>query len=301
MNIIENNENYVNIPCFGNTVVGWYKYVNEVNKIPKLSADEEKALFTRIREGDEAAKKELFVHNLSVPIECLSSYKFFLKSDIERFHDYAQIANIALLQAIEHYDPESDARFSTYAFTIIRHCIIKEDRKNRPFILTKYTYDKYVEICKARKNNSSRYANDMTTEELSEITGIAEEEISTLLDSMENTVSIDVTEADKTEIALLDAKAYRDYEENGGFAEKIIEDDIVAKLYQGVEQLPEEENFTIEHRYELTSHGEKQREMTLQEIGDRLGKTRQAVAYIEKKAIIHLRAFLEEEGYTTYA
>ena len=96
-------------------------YLQEVYKIPLLSADEERELAIRIKQGEGLARYALIEANLRLVI---SIAKKFLGLGLT-FQDLIQEGNIGLMEAVEKFDHLRGCRFATYATWWIRQSIIR--------------------------------------------------------------------------------------------------------------------------------------------------------------------------------
>lgn len=96
-------------------------YLQEVYKIPLLSADEERDLAIRIKSGESEAREYLIEANLRLVI---SIAKKFLGLGLT-FQDLIQEGNIGLMEAVEKFDHTRGCRFATYATWWIRQSIIR--------------------------------------------------------------------------------------------------------------------------------------------------------------------------------
>jgi RNA polymerase primary sigma factor len=96
-------------------------YLQEVYKIPLLTADEERDLAIRIKRGEGAARRALIEANLRLVI---SIAKKFLGLGLT-FQDLIQEGNIGLMEAVEKFDHNRGCRFATYATWWIRQSIIR--------------------------------------------------------------------------------------------------------------------------------------------------------------------------------
>lgn len=94
-------------------------YLKEISDIPLLTAEEEIELANRIKEDDEAARRQLILANLRLVI---STAKKYTNRDIALL-DLIEEGNIGLIKAVEKFDPEKGCRFSTYAVWWIKQAI----------------------------------------------------------------------------------------------------------------------------------------------------------------------------------
>ncbi len=96
-------------------------YLNEIGRIPLLTADEEVSLAKRIEMGDLSAKQKLAESNLRLVVSIAKRY-------IGRglpFLDLMQEGNFGLLRAVEKFDYRKGFKFSTYATWWIRQAITR--------------------------------------------------------------------------------------------------------------------------------------------------------------------------------
>ncbi|GJM44900.1 MAG: RNA polymerase sigma factor [Gemmatimonadota bacterium] len=94
-------------------------YLQEINQVQLLTADEEKELAREIRVGDQAARERMIRANLRLVVSIAKNY-------INRglsFMDLIEEGNLGLLKAVERFDPDEQCRFSTYATWWIKQSI----------------------------------------------------------------------------------------------------------------------------------------------------------------------------------
>ena len=94
-------------------------YLREINETPLLTADEEKELARRIQTGDAEARERLVRANLRLVVNLARAYAG-RGVDIS---DLIAEGNLGLLRAAEAFDPDMNTRFSTYAAYWIRQSI----------------------------------------------------------------------------------------------------------------------------------------------------------------------------------
>ena len=87
----------------------------DTSKLPILKEEEKKALFERIKAGDQEAKEEYIKGNLRL---VLSVIRRFSNSN-ENADDLFQIGCVGLIKAINNFNTELDVKFSTYAVPMI--------------------------------------------------------------------------------------------------------------------------------------------------------------------------------------
>src|SRR3954462_3128172 len=99
---------------------GLHLYLNQINRVPLLSAEREKELARRlIRENDPAARDEMVGANLRLVVNIAKNYANRGLS----LQDLIEEGNIGLLKAVEGFNPKMNIRFSTYASWWIKQAI----------------------------------------------------------------------------------------------------------------------------------------------------------------------------------
>src|ERR1043166_344022 len=96
----------------GTVQSGLQLYLRQINELPLLTADEEKALARRIiNDNDPAARERMVRSNLRLVVNIA---KHYVNRGLS-LQDLIEEGNIGLLKAVEGFDPENGSRFSTYA------------------------------------------------------------------------------------------------------------------------------------------------------------------------------------------
>lgn len=99
-------------------------FFRSIKKTRLLTADEEKALAWRIRRGDRQARNKLVTKNLGLVVGVAKRYWHGVKH--LRILDLIQAGNMGLIKAAERFKPRKGTRFSTYATYWIRQQISRE-------------------------------------------------------------------------------------------------------------------------------------------------------------------------------
>lgn len=121
------SEETLSIPAGENTDNYVQRYLEEIGKTPLLSAEEERELSKKIKEGDENAKAKFIEANLRLVVHFAKKYSGRGVS----FADLIQAGNIGLIKGVEKFDYQKGNRFSTYGGWWIRQEIQKELDKDR--------------------------------------------------------------------------------------------------------------------------------------------------------------------------
>ena len=180
--IIEEYEN--NIPTTNSVQL----YLQQINKIPLLTTEEELKLARLAQSGDEAARIKLIESNLRLVI---SIAKHYHNSSLS-FMDLVQEGNIGLTKAVSKFDCNKGYLFSTYASWWIRQTISRaiSDQSDMVRIPAniKEQYNKLSKIITCFWNENGR---EPTNVELSEITDLPIEQIEDIMEGQGGTLSLD--------------------------------------------------------------------------------------------------------------
>ncbi len=102
-------------------------FIDTAQGFPKpLSAEEEKAEFQKMKNGDKKAREKLVSHNLRLVAHIVKKYTNSLEAD-----DLLSVGTIGLIKAVDSFDSEKSVQFSTYAARCINNEILMLIRSNK--------------------------------------------------------------------------------------------------------------------------------------------------------------------------
>lgn len=158
----------------------------DTSKLPLLKEDEKKALFVRIKQGDEQAKEEYIKGNLRL---VLSVIKRFGNTN-ENMDDLFQIGCVGLIKAINNFNTELDVKFSTYAVPMIIGEIRRYMRDNSAIRVSRSLRDTAYKAIYAKENYVKRNLREPTIQEIATEIGIPKEEIVLAMDAIQTPMSL---------------------------------------------------------------------------------------------------------------
>ncbi len=249
-------------------------YLQEINEVALLTADEEKVLGARIQSGDLEAREHLIRANLRLVVSIAKMYN----DRGLNLQDLIAEGNIGLMKAAEKFDPEAGCRFSTYGTWWIKQSI----RRALTNTVKSVRVPGYMtEMISKWRNvaNELRYmlGRMPTVEEVAMELGIPKESWPLLKRTIESNqagqVSLDVMT--QTQDTVEDEKA-ADPEAT------MLHRDLLSRLDELLAVIDEREAQILRLRYGL---GEGADPMTLKEIGKVVGLTRERVRQIERDAL----------------
>jgi RNA polymerase sigma-32 factor len=272
-------------------------YLAEVSRHPVLTREEEHDLAVRYREtGDVEAAYKLVASNLRLVVKIANEYRRAAFQVL----DLVQEGNLGLMQAVKKYDPFKGVKLSSYAAWWIRAYIIRFLMENWRMVklgTTQAQRKLFFNLAKEREKLLAR-GIEPTPRLLAKNLEVEEQEVVEMSARMAgDDLSLDapVTLGDEEARG---SRMDRLPDASEPAADDQIGDDQLRRIFR--EKLDafagtitdEKERFIFAHRL-LPPEGREP--MTLQEIGDRYGLTRERARQIEARLTARLRGFLREE------
>ena len=230
-------------------------------------------LIEKAHQGDSDARALLVEENVGL-VWCIVRRYSGRGTEAE---DLFQIGSIGLLKAIDKFDLTYDVRFSTYAVPMISGEIRRFLRDGGMLKVSRSLKEISYKACQAKEEFTKKYNREPTIQELSEVSGIAKEE---LVEAMEASAEVEslhrpVYKKDGSEVELLEKLEKEEKTE-----EKIIDQMF---LYSLLEKLGKEERQLIYLRYFENK--------TQSETGKRLGMSQVQVSRLEKKILKRMKEY----------
>jgi RNA polymerase sigma-32 factor len=264
-------------------------YMAEVNRHPLLSREEEHALAVRFREtGDLQAAYKLVAANLRLVVKLAHQYH---RNPLSLL-DLVQEGNIGLMQAVKKYDPYRGVKLSTYAAWWIRAYILRYIMDNWKMVKLGTTEAQRKLFFKLRQEQDrlSNQGIDVTPKLLAERLDVTEQDIIEMDQRLgPDEVSLDAPLPDDSRTPRID----RMLPSHGPGVEEALGNEELKRLFrekvsQYAAGLKDKERFIFEHRL-MTDEP-----MTLQEIGDRYGVSRERARQLEAALIGRMRQFMRQ-------
>lgn len=254
-------------------------YMNEVNKIPLLTAEEETELAVKAKSGDKKASEKIVKANLRFVVKIANEY-LSVKNNTFEITDLINEGNIGLLSAVDHFDPSKGIKFISYAVWWIRQSILKAiGEHGRAIRLPQNKAYELSKIEKARKLVDSSLSEVERVSEIAKITGLKEKTVQELLFlsqgmvSLENPLDRKETDGDTLGDLLESTDASPEAE--------MLDQNMKAEVQKVIKSLKPREELVLRLRYGFDGEEPK----SLKEIGTSYGLTKERIRQIEKTAI----------------
>lgn len=259
-------------------------YLDSLRNIPLLTQEEECELMKKIEKGDKQARQDMITHNLRLVVSIAKKYQTQME-----LLDLIQEGNIGLMKALDKFDYTKEYKFSTYATWWIRQSISRAIAdKKRTVRLPVHVVDKLSRIKRELAKYESKYGKTPSRKELAEITGYDQELLDTYYLLNTDTVSLDMP-SKPSEMGeemdpigeIIEDKTIAGVEDSA--INNMLNEEIMAILPKVLKPVEVE---VIQKRFGF--NGETR--MTLEEIGQQRGVTRERIRQIEAMAIAKLKA-----------
>jgi RNA polymerase primary sigma factor len=255
-------------------------YLKEIATVSLLSAADEVRLAKLIERGDQRAKDALIEANLRLVVS-------IAKRHIGRgltLLDLIQEGNLGLIRAVEKFDWRKGFKFSTYATWWIRQAISRAiTDQGRTIRIPVHMADVINRVVRTRRELMAQLGRDPTSEEIGKKLSMKPQKVEEVQRLMRETVSLE-TPIGEADASLGDFIEDEDTPQPDEIAADSMMKRDIRRILDG---LPERESRILELRFGLT--GEEP--MTLEQVGKRLGVTRERIRQMELKTLRRLQSF----------
>ena len=262
-------------------------YLQEIGRIPLLTAEEEIYLAQRIEMGDKEAAELLTTANLRLVV---SQAKKYVNRNLDLL-DLIQEGNIGLMRAVEKFDYRKGFKFSTYATWWIRQAITRAIADQaRTIRIPVHMIETINQYTKAVNELSVKLQRSPTDEEVAKHMGLELEKILEIKDISQVPISLEMPMGDDSTSKLADIVADTRTQTPEEYAELIY---LRKQLKEALSELTDKERKVISLRFGIDDGIPR----TLEEVGKVFNVTRERIRQIEAKALKKLK----EKNYSKLA
>ncbi len=251
------------------------KYLQEISRLERITADEEKKLGAKIRKGDKEALKRLVEANLRFVVSFAKKYRGCGLS----FLDLINEGNIGLIEAAKRFDPGKNVKFITYAVWWVRQSIIHAlSDQSGAFRLPQKQANLLYRIGKTISALTLEFQRSPTTDEIAERLEVTPEEILSLLRVADDNVSLSTVIDEEHDFHLAD-KLEQDSVPAADYV--LLRSSLKTLLHNALDELDPKEEKVVKLRFGLDGEEPK----TLKEIGEMMSLSRERIRQIEAQAL----------------
>ncbi len=257
------------------------KYLQEIGKVDLLTPEEEVDLAKKIKQGDQEALEKLTKANLRFVVSVAKQYQ----NQGLSLSDLINEGNLGLIKAAQRFDETRGFKFISYAVWWIRQSILQAlAEQSRIVRLPLNKVGSLNKINRAFSELEQEYEREPSPEELAEVLEIPTDEVETTLGVAARHVSMDAPFVDGEDNSLLDVL------ENGNTPKTDSQLEYNESLRREIERslntLTERQCDVIKLYFGIGV----EHPMSLEDIGEKFGLTRERVRQIKDKAINKLRS-----------
>lgn len=267
------------------------KYLNDIGKIELLTPEDETDLAKRIREGDSRALEILTKANLRFVVSVAKQYQNHGLS----LSDLINEGNVGLMKAAKRFDESKGFKFISYAVWWIRQSILQAIVEySRMVRLPLNKVNMYSKVNEAYLSFVQQFEREPTNEELGELLGINPNDVASVLSGAGRHLSVDapLTE-DENSVSMVDTMSLGD-EDSPDL--QLMEQSLRDEVKYGLAALSPRETQVLSAYFGI----DHTKAMTLEEIGELYGLTRERVRQIKDRALRRLKKSMNSGTMRTY-
>lgn len=280
-------------------------YLNEMDRVPLLSREEEVVLAKKMEAGRIAREKlvasdgdlgklsalqndisdgrdardHMIKANIRLVVNIAKKYRRYSSS----FLDLIQAGNVGLIRAMDKFDYTKGNRFSTYATWWIRRSVLRHlNQKERTIRLPNYLSSRIRKIHRVRKTLMNKLSRNPTMDEIGVELEMSAEEVEKLLGYGQHSISLDQPVGEDGDA---DLQSYIENKNAPNPFSEVRQNLLVEDVIDALNELTEREASILTLRYGLAG----KRKHTLKELGELFGITRERIRQIQKGALRKLR------------
>ncbi len=254
------------------------KYLHDIGKEELITPEEEVDLARRIKQGDQEALEKLTKANLRFVVSVAKQYQHQGLS----LPDLINEGNLGLIKAAQKFDETKGFKFISYAVWWIRQCILQALAEQSRIV--RLPLNKIGALNKMNKTFSQleqEHEREPSPDELADALDIPKEKIYSTMELSGRHMSVDAPFQEGEDNSLLDVLSNP---ENPSTDHSLLEESLKQEIDRTLNTLPEKERKVIRAFYGIGI-----KPLSLEEIGDSIGISRERTRQIKEKAIKHLR------------
>jgi len=265
-------------------------YLKEISNYPLLRPEEEVRLASSYKAGNRGAIEKLVLSNLRFVVSIAKKYQNLGVS----LSDLINEGNIGLIRAAHKFDETKGVRFITYAVWWIKQAIIQYlSEQSRVVRIPLNKASAMFKMEKALNSLSQELGRDPTTTEIMQEIDIASDELAEMMPLYQPQYSLESSSNPQDDIILLNSIPD---DKTPGPMDGMFKQELTEAIEDMLSSIKDREARILRFYYGL----DDTEPMTLEEIGEIFGVTRERVRQIKEKAIKQLRQANQKKAEETY-
>ena len=254
-------------------------YMQQISDIPLLTVQDEIDLAARIAKGDTEAREIMITSNLRLVVKIAQEYSNLGLSVLDLINE----GNMGLMKAVERFDPSKGGKLSTYASWWIKQAIKRAlANQSKTIRLPVHMVDRVTLIRRTAAKLSESLGREPTNEEIAETLNLPATRVSHLRNVSTKPASLDspINEEDGSTLGEVvpDEKSIDPYE-------SLKSKSLIGDVNLVLSMLEPREADIIRLRFGLDGRDP----LTLEQVGEQIGITRERVRQLQDQALRDLR------------
>ncbi|HKL67948.1 MAG TPA: sigma-70 family RNA polymerase sigma factor [Bacteroidales bacterium] len=266
------------------------KYLQEIGKVDLISPEEEVELARRIKKGDKVALGKLVKANLRFVVSVAKQYQ----NQGMSLPDLINEGNLGLIKAAQRFDETRGFKFISYAVWWIRQAILQSLAEQARIVrLPVNKIGSINKINRAFAKLEQEFEREPSSQEIADVLQLAPEEVKEVLKSNGRTVSMDAPISSEEDNDMYDVL---ESDDNPSPDKHLMNESLTYEIERALSTLSPRESKVIKLYFGINL----KHPLTLEEIGEELGLTRERVRQIKEKALKRIQYTTRSKILKTY-
>jgi RNA polymerase primary sigma factor len=264
---------------------GMQIYLREIGQVDLLTPEEEVKLARRIKRGDEAARQKMISANLRLVVKIAGDYARLGLPLLDLISE----GNLGLMKAVDRFDPKKGGKLSTYAAWWIKQGIRRAlANQSKTIRLPSHMVDKLFRMRRVQEALIHELGRAPTTSELAKQLEVPVKTVKYWQEVSQRPTSLDIPLGEDGRESLGDTIG--DTKARSPFDE-LNDQQLTEEVAQHIHKLGEREQLILKRRFGLDGVEPE----SLEEVGVRLGVTRERIRQLQNQALATLRQKMLDE------
>lgn len=266
------------------------KYLQEIGKVDLISPEEEVELARRIKKGDKVALGKLVKANLRFVVSVAKQYQ----NQGMSLPDLINEGNLGLIKAAQRFDETRGFKFISYGVWWIRQAILQSLAEQARIVrLPVNKIGSINKINRAFARLEQEFEREPSSQEIADVLQLAPEEVKEVLKSNGRTVSMDAPISSEEDNDMYDVL---ENDDNPSPDKHLMNESLTYEIERALSTLSPREAKVIKLYFGINL----KHPLTLEEIGEELGLTRERVRQIKEKALKRIQYTTRSKILKTY-
>jgi len=266
------------------------KYLQEIGKVDLITPEDEVILARKIKTGDKEALSKLVKSNLRFVVSVAKQYQ----NQGMSLPDLINEGNLGLIKAAQRFDETRGFKFISYAVWWIRQAILQALAEQARIV--RLPVNKIGSINKINRvfaRLEQEFEREPSSQEIADVLQVAPEEVKEVLKSNGRTVSMDAPISSEEDNNMYDVLQNDD---NPSPDKHLMNESLTYEIERALSTLSPREAKVIKLYFGINM----KHPLTLEEIGEELGLTRERVRQIKEKALKRIQYTTRSKILKTY-